>query len=44
MLFVIDENVLLPFHSSWVSTELELEQYLITNVDAEAPILVPSVF
>lgn len=45
MLFEIDKNnALLPYHSSWIPGELELEQYLITSVDTEVPTLVPSIF
>ena len=44
MLFEIKKNSLIRVHSSWVPKELELEQYLITSTDTEAPILEPSVF
>jgi len=46
MLFEIDKDkkVLSPYHSKWIPGELELEQYLITSADTEAPILVPSIF
>ncbi|MFA5920654.1 MAG: hypothetical protein WC856_05120 [Methylococcaceae bacterium] len=44
MLFEIDKNALSPYHSTWVPGELELEKYLITSADTEAPTLVPSVF
>jgi hypothetical protein len=46
MLFEIDKDkkALLPYHSTWIPGELELEKYLITSADTEAPILVPSIF
>lgn len=46
MLFEIDKEkkALLPYHSTWIPGELELEKYLITSADTEAPILVPSIF
>lgn len=44
MLFEISNDALARFHSSWVPKELELERYLITCTDTEAPILEPSVF
>ena len=44
MLFEIKKNSLSPLHSSWVPKELELESYLITSADSEAPVLDPSVF
>lgn len=44
MLFEIDKNTLSRIHSVWAPKELELEQYLITSTNTEAPILEPSVF
>jgi hypothetical protein len=44
MIYEINDNSLMPYHSSWVPKELELEEYLITNTETEAPILEPSIF
>jgi hypothetical protein len=44
MLFEINKKSLFPVRSSWVPKELELESYLITSADSEAPVLDPSVF
>lgn len=44
MLFEISNNKLCRFHSSWSPKELELEHYLVTSADTEAPILEPTIF
>jgi hypothetical protein len=44
MLFEINNNRLSPFHSSWNPKELELEDFIITSVESEVPLLDPSVF
>lgn len=44
MLFEIEKNSISAVRSSWVPKELELEKYIVTSADTDAPILDPSVF
>lgn len=44
MLFEIEKDSISAVQSSWIPKELELEKYLVTSADTDAPVLDPSVF